>query len=70
VVKIPYERPRLENGTLIGTIPFLDFQYGNVWTNLDESLFAKLDPRPGDRFHVVIRKTEKWSTAATSERTS
>lgn len=54
VVKLAYERPRLENGVLIGTVPYLDFQYGNVWTNLDEALFAKLDPKPGERFRVTI----------------
>jgi S-adenosylmethionine hydrolase len=54
VVKLPYEQPRLENGVLIGTIPVLDFQYGNVWTNLDETWFAKLAPKPGERFRVTI----------------
>lgn len=59
VVTLPYERPRLEGTALIGTIPFLDFQYGNVWTNLDEALFAKLDGKPGDRFHVRIARAGK-----------
>lgn len=54
VVKLAYERAREEKGALIGTIPVLDFQYGNVWTNLDEALFAKLAPKIGDRFRVTI----------------
>jgi S-adenosylmethionine hydrolase len=54
VVTLPYERPRLENGVLIGMVPYLDFQYGNVWTNLDEALFAKLNPKPGEQFRVTI----------------
>ncbi|MEO7412687.1 MAG: S-adenosyl-l-methionine hydroxide adenosyltransferase family protein [Opitutaceae bacterium] len=54
VVMLPYERPRAEGAALIGTIPHLDFQYGNVWTNLDEALFARLSPKPGDRFRVTI----------------
>jgi S-adenosylmethionine hydrolase len=54
VVTIPYVRPRFENGALIGTIALLDFHYGNVWTNLDEALFAKLNPKHGDRFRVTI----------------
>lgn len=54
VMMLAYERARVEGGVLIGTIPYLDFQYGNVWTNLDESLFAKLAPKFGDRFRVTI----------------
>ncbi|HEY4300853.1 MAG TPA: S-adenosyl-l-methionine hydroxide adenosyltransferase family protein [Candidatus Didemnitutus sp.] len=54
VVSLPYEKARMENGTLIGTIPYLDFQFGNVWSNLDESLFQKFAPKYGDVFHVRI----------------
>jgi S-adenosylmethionine hydrolase len=56
VVMIPYERPRLDGTALVGTIPFLDFQYGNVWTNLDEALFTRLAPKFGDRFRVTITR--------------
>lgn len=56
VVKLAYERPRMENGALVGTIPTLDFQYGNVWTNLDEGLFARLTPKFGERFRVTISR--------------
>jgi S-adenosylmethionine hydrolase len=59
VVSLPYERARLENGALVGTIPFLDFQYGNVWTNLDESLFVKLGVKLGDRFRITITHAGK-----------
>jgi S-adenosylmethionine hydrolase len=56
VVTLAYEKPRAEGGVLIGTIPYLDFQYGNVWTNLDEALFAKLSPVVGERFRVTIAR--------------
>jgi S-adenosylmethionine hydrolase len=59
VVVLPYERPRLEGRTLIGTIPSLDFQYGNIWTNLDDALFARLQPQFGDRFHVTVTQAGK-----------
>jgi S-adenosylmethionine hydrolase len=51
---LPYEHARLEGGALVGTIPYLDFQFGNVWTNLDDSLFARLSPKHGDIFRVTI----------------
>jgi S-adenosylmethionine hydrolase len=59
VVAIAYERARLERDALVGTIPYLDFQYGNVWTNLDAALFARLSPQVGDRFRVTISRAGK-----------
>lgn len=54
VVAIAYERPRQDGAALAGTIPVLDYQYGNVWTNLDEGLFARLAPKLGDVFRVTV----------------
>ncbi len=54
VVRLPYERPHREKDVLIGTIPVLDFQYGNVWTNIDEGLLGELQPHYGDHFRVTI----------------
>jgi S-adenosylmethionine hydrolase len=56
VVTLTYERARLEGNVLVGTIPALDYQYGNVWTNLDDALFMKLAPKFGDRFRVSISR--------------
>ncbi len=54
VARLPYEAARIEGGALIGAIPYLDFNFGNVWTNLDETLFAQLAPKYGDKFRVTI----------------
>lgn len=59
VVMIAYEKPRREGRALIGTIPSIDFQFGNVWTNLDEALFTQLGPKVGDRFRVTITRADK-----------
>jgi S-adenosylmethionine hydrolase len=59
VLMISYTRARREGAVLAGTIPTLDFRYGNVWTNIDESLFAQLEPRIGDRFRVKIARGDK-----------
>ncbi len=56
VVTLDYERPRREAGLLIGSIPLLDARYGNVWTNIDETLFAELAPQPGDWFRVRLSR--------------
>jgi S-adenosylmethionine hydrolase len=45
VVEIPYQKARLENGQVLGGIPILDIQYGNVWTNIDRKLLTTLDSK-------------------------
>jgi S-adenosylmethionine hydrolase len=59
VVALPYQKPAFENGKLTGAIPILDIQYGNVWTNIDKALFAKLNVKPGDFVNVKISNGEK-----------
>jgi len=59
VVMLPFEHPRQVGDALVGTIPYLDFQYGNIWTNLDDSLFAQLKPQFGDHFEVTITHAGK-----------
>lgn len=54
VVRLPYERAALADGGLRGSIPLIDFHYGNVWTNIPEALFQELKPQFGDRFAVAI----------------
>jgi S-adenosylmethionine hydrolase len=54
VVTLAHEKPREEKGVLIGTIPYLDFRFGNVWTDLGEELFLRLKPQAGERFKVTI----------------
>ncbi|MBC7369263.1 MAG: S-adenosyl-l-methionine hydroxide adenosyltransferase family protein [Undibacterium sp.] len=56
IVALSYEKARREGGRLVGSIPALDYQYGNVWTNLDETLFEQLAPKIGDRFRVTITR--------------
>jgi len=54
VVEISYQKAVRENDRLKGTIPILDIQYGNVWTNVDASLFNSLGLKFGDRLQVDI----------------
>ncbi|HXO74890.1 MAG TPA: SAM-dependent chlorinase/fluorinase, partial [Puia sp.] len=43
VVSIPYQKAELKGSMLTGTIPVLDVQYGNVWTNIPAELFQQLN---------------------------
>lgn len=55
VVKIPYQPAVAEqDGTLKGTIPILDVQYGNVWTNIDDSLLTRAGINKGDNACIKI----------------
>jgi S-adenosylmethionine hydrolase len=54
VVSLPYEHPRADHGVLHGAIPQIDFHYGNIWTNIPDSLFNRLKPQFGDKFLVTI----------------
>jgi S-adenosylmethionine hydrolase len=65
VVTLAYERPRREGSALIGSVPSLDPQYGNVWTNIDDTLLAALAPKFGDRFRVVIARRGETVFAGT-----
>ena len=59
VVMLAHEGPRVDGTALVGTISLLDFNYGNVWTDIDAALFDKLAPRFGDRFRVKIVRATK-----------
>lgn len=54
IVKLDYQKAKLEENKVRGTIPILDIQYGNVWTNIPKKIFDKLNPEYGDLFKVKI----------------
>ncbi|WP_084165765.1 SAM hydrolase/SAM-dependent halogenase family protein [Dyadobacter crusticola] len=58
VVRIPYQKARFEGGKVMGSIPVLDVQYGNVWTNIDKKTFNQLHVKVGDDIHVTIQKKD------------
>ena len=59
VLEIPYQRATFSAGEILGNIEVLDPQFGNIWTNVDRSVFAKLNAEPGDRIRVQIRNGDK-----------
>ncbi len=54
VVSLPYQAPVLNENKLKGTIPILDVQYGNVWTNIPREMFLALGAMPGEMLNVKI----------------
>jgi S-adenosylmethionine hydrolase len=58
VVNINYQEAVLNNGIIKGNIPVLDIQYGNVWTNIPDSLVYKLGVKYGDSLQVEVLKAD------------
>lgn len=59
VVRIPYQPATFSNGVVKGNIPILDIQYGNVWTNIDEAVLARLQLTFSDRVQLRIHHQHK-----------
>ena len=59
VVAIPYQKAEIQGKTITGTIPILDIQYGNVWTNISNDLLKQLDVKYGNMIQVIIFKNNK-----------
>ena len=63
VVNIPFQKAKFEDRKIRGTIAILDIQYGNIWTNIPDDVFKKLDVKTGDTvlvsiYHNNIKKYE------------
>jgi len=58
IVRLNYQRPVFEKDSIRGNIPVLDVQYGNVWSNIHDSLFRKLNIAFGDSLSVAIRHND------------
>jgi len=56
VVSFPFQEPVMLGDSILGNIPVLDPQYGNIWTNIPDSLFRKLNVKTGDQITVSILK--------------
>ncbi len=56
LVKLKIERPRLEGGSLIGSIDILDARYGSLWTNIPSDLLEALGVDWGDEVTLTISK--------------
>jgi S-adenosylmethionine hydrolase len=54
VVSIPYQKAVMDRAVIKGTIPVLDVQYGNVWTNIPGELFDRLGVSFGGMVGVKI----------------
>ena len=54
LVSIAYRKPERVGDKVVGIIPVLDIQFGNVWTNIPKPLFDQLQVQLGQSVRVRI----------------
>lgn len=54
ITTIPYQQAEATNGVIKGNIPVLDVQYGNVWTNIPDSLVYRSGFKLKDTLQISI----------------
>ena len=56
VVTIPFQKAVVQGDSIMGNIPILDVQFGNVWTNINDSIFKVLHVEPKEKVEVFINR--------------
>jgi S-adenosylmethionine hydrolase len=56
VVAIPYQKAVYQGDSIMGNIPILDIQYGNIWTNINDSIFKVLHVEPKEKVEVKVNR--------------
>jgi S-adenosylmethionine hydrolase len=56
VMTIPYQKAVYQGDSIIGNIPILDIQYGNIWTNINDSIFKVLHVEHKVKVEVKINR--------------
>jgi S-adenosylmethionine hydrolase len=59
IVKLAGLQPDQSGDGIMGSIPVLDVQYGNVWTNIDKEILQTIGVQVGDSVSVNITYNEE-----------
>lgn len=59
LVKLPAHHAELKDNVLEGHVDITDIRYGNIWTNISQSLFKRLNVTLGDKLLVEIFNNDK-----------
>lgn len=54
IIELPKAEPSIKGHVLTGNIDILDIRFGNLWTNIDRTLFKDFPAEYGDSFEVTI----------------
>jgi S-adenosylmethionine hydrolase len=58
ITRLEVHQARTLEDRVIGSIPVLDVNFGNVWTNIPKHLLEQIGVNFGDQVHVVIKHNE------------
>lgn len=61
IVKISYTKAHFSGDSIVGSIPVLDIQFGNIWTDIDKKMFEMLGLKPGENLDITIRNEQTVS---------
>jgi S-adenosylmethionine hydrolase len=59
ITQLTYQKATLDNATLKGNISILDIQYGNIWTNIDQSLWKQFVQLPHLKNSITVSISQK-----------
>lgn len=59
LVRLPTSQAKLEHNRIEGHIDIMDVRYGNLWTNISQSLFQQFNVSFGDKLLVEIFHKDK-----------
>ncbi|MGI9452101.1 MAG: SAM hydroxide adenosyltransferase, partial [Geminicoccaceae bacterium] len=57
--RLDYQKPEVTGEALVGTIPILDIQFGNVWTNIDRETFEEMGVEKGEALAVAMLQNDQ-----------
>lgn len=60
IVRLPNMVPTVNDNEIIGSIPVLDIQYGNVWTNIDRAALDKLGVKDSVNVSIYFNDEKKY----------
>jgi len=59
MVMLPELKAKIVGAEIQGSIPVLDVQYGNVWTNIDASLLQQMEIKTGTTVYIKVINEDK-----------
>ena len=59
VTQLAYQKATMDNAILKGNISILDIQYGNLWTNVDQSLWKQFVQIPHTKNNITVTISQK-----------
>ncbi|HZY82990.1 MAG TPA: S-adenosyl-l-methionine hydroxide adenosyltransferase family protein [Cyclobacteriaceae bacterium] len=60
IIRLPGMLPTVTSNEITGSIPVLDIQYGNVWTNIDKAALEKIGVKDSVKVSIYFDAEKKY----------